>query len=133
MFISSPCRHQSTRDILSDKSHVSYMKGRGLDLSEYDEYDDEYDDTYDSQNVGATDQDSADELLAVKRLVCYIHFIIVHIALIIFTCMHTVQTCSYTAKMNSFHKLACIPFLDCCYVMGDKSLYSYSYMGVCII
>ena len=95
MFISSPCRHQSTRDILSDKSHVSYMKGRGLDLSEYDEYDDEYDDTYDSQNVGATDQDSADELLAVKRLVCYIHFIIVHIALIIFTCMHTVQTCSY--------------------------------------
>ena len=48
------------------------MKGRGLDLiPEYDEYDDEYDDTYDSHNVGATDQDSADEMTAVKRYGMY--------------------------------------------------------------
>ena len=44
------------------------MKGRGLDLlPEYDEYDDEYDDTYDSHNVGATDQDTTEELPIIQR------------------------------------------------------------------
>ena len=36
-------------------------------------YDDEYDDTYDSQNVGAQDADSADEL-TVRRLVKHVSF-----------------------------------------------------------
>ena len=39
----------------------------GMGIEIYDPYNDEYDDTYDSQNVGAADNDSADELFTVKR------------------------------------------------------------------
>lgn len=60
-------RFESARDILSDKSHVRYMKGVGLDLINYDEYDDEYDDTYDSHNIGSLDQDNTDDMFTVKR------------------------------------------------------------------
>ena len=41
--------------------------GTGMGMEIFDPYNDEYDDTYDSQNVGAADNDSADELVAVKR------------------------------------------------------------------
>ena len=41
--------------------------GMGIGIQMYDPYNDEYDDTYDSQNVGAADNDSADELFTVKR------------------------------------------------------------------
>ena len=40
---------------------------------QFDLYNDEYDDTYDSQNVGAADNDSADELLSVQRCVIFYH------------------------------------------------------------
>ena len=43
------------------------MKGVGLDLINYDEYDDEYDDTYDSHNIGSLDQDESDDTFTVKR------------------------------------------------------------------
>ena len=39
----------------------------GMGIEIYDPYNDEYDDTYDSQNVGAADNDSADELFTIKR------------------------------------------------------------------
>lgn len=39
----------------------------GMGIQMFDPYNDEYDDTYDSQNVGAADNDSADELFTVKR------------------------------------------------------------------
>ena len=48
------------------------VAGMGMGIEMYDPYNDEYDDTYDSQNVGAADNDSADELFTVKRYV-YIH------------------------------------------------------------
>ena len=62
-------RFESAQDILSDRSHVQYMKEKGLDLvpPDYDEYDDEYNDTYDSHDVGAGDQDSTEDLFPVKR------------------------------------------------------------------
>ena len=43
------------------------MAGMGMGIEMYDPYNDEYDDTYDSQNVGAADNDSVDELDTVKR------------------------------------------------------------------
>ena len=66
------------------------MKGRGLDLiPEYDEYDDEYDDTYDSHNVGATDQDSADEMTAVKRYYMYnLYYVCMYMYVWLYTCMY---------------------------------------------
>ena len=39
----------------------------GIGNEIFDPYNDEYDDTYDSQNVGAADNDSADELFTVRR------------------------------------------------------------------
>ena len=45
------------------------VAGMGMGIEMYDPYNDEYDDTYDSQNVGAADNDSADELFTVKRYV----------------------------------------------------------------
>ena len=43
------------------------VAGMRMGIEMYDPYNDEYDDTYDSQNVGAADNDSADELFTVKR------------------------------------------------------------------
>ena len=60
-------RFESAREVLSDKSHLRYMKGVGLDLINYDEYDDEYDDTYDSHNIGSLDQEENDETFIIKR------------------------------------------------------------------
>ena len=62
--------------LLSDKSDMTEsVKERYSSYDVFNEhrrmvnlYDDEYDDTYDSQNVGAQDADSADEL-TVRRLV----------------------------------------------------------------
>ena len=58
----------SLKSLMTDRSYItSSVRTR---FSRYDvfggidEYDDEYDDTYDSQNVGALDADSADELTA---------------------------------------------------------------------
>ena len=45
------------------------VAGMGMGIEMYGSYNDEYDDTYDSQNVGAADNDSADELFIVKRYV----------------------------------------------------------------
>ena len=59
------------KDILEDnKEHVARLKlelynqeEEGDNYDNYDNvYDDEYDDTYDSQDVGAADTDSVDEL-----------------------------------------------------------------------
>lgn len=61
-------KFESVREVLSDKSHLRYMKGAGLDLINYDEYDDEYDDTYDSHNIGSLDQEENDETFTIKRL-----------------------------------------------------------------
>ena len=64
------------------QEHVERLKeslfGSERDVSLYDMYDDEYDDTYDSQNVGAQDQDSADELteLTERRLVTFYNTVI---------------------------------------------------------
>ena len=41
----------------------------GMGNQIFDPYNDEYDDTYDSLNVGAADNDSADEMFTVKRWV----------------------------------------------------------------
>ena len=64
------------KSLLSDKSDITEsVKERYSAYSVFDRhvrtdilYDDEYDDTYDSQNVGALDADSADEL-TVRRYV----------------------------------------------------------------
>ncbi|KAJ7376769.1 Activating signal cointegrator 1 complex subunit 2 [Desmophyllum pertusum] len=58
------------KTLLSDKSHITgSVKERYAAYDVFNRhawtaslYDDEYDDTYDSQNVGAQDADSADEL-----------------------------------------------------------------------
>jgi len=64
-------------DVIVDKEFAERLKSQLFDHSEnlkqyegqFNEYEDEYDDTYDSQNVGADDADSADELqeLAERR------------------------------------------------------------------
>ena len=64
------------KTLLSDKSHITgSVKDRYAAYDVFNRhawtaslYDDEYDDTYDSQNVGAQDADSADEL-TVRRWV----------------------------------------------------------------
>ena len=56
------------KTLLNDKSYmttsVQTRFSRYDVFGGIDEYDDEYDDTYDTQNVGALDADSADELTA---------------------------------------------------------------------
>ena len=68
---SLPLREKTTNSILDDKGAIEdllplYQKYGSEDKeSMYDkdaDYDDEYDDTYDTNQVGADDADSADEL-----------------------------------------------------------------------
>lgn len=70
----------SLQSLMTDKSYItSSVQTR---FSHYDvfggidEYDDEYDDTYDSQNVGALDADSADELTARRYSTVFVYYYI---------------------------------------------------------
>ncbi|XP_070552023.1 activating signal cointegrator 1 complex subunit 2-like [Ptychodera flava] len=58
-------KNKNYKSVLEDKSDIKAMKSRVIE--EYDViydtmYDDEYDDTYDDNDIGANDNDSADEL-----------------------------------------------------------------------
>ncbi|XP_043925681.1 activating signal cointegrator 1 complex subunit 2 [Protopterus annectens] len=73
---------EDAKSLLNDKSHISQLKGRyeqysivveevpvqpeeeGGSRFYRDDYEDEYDDTYDSNQVGANDADSDDELIS---------------------------------------------------------------------
>ena len=57
--------------VSEEKAQQLQMEGgvTGMGIEIFDPYNDEYDDTYDSQNVGAADNDSADEIFTIKRWV----------------------------------------------------------------
>ena len=51
------------RSVMDDKNDIQRVKDVVLNYDEsFDDYEDEYDDTYDTQDIGAQDIDSADEL-----------------------------------------------------------------------
>ena len=52
---------------VSEDQAAQLESDMGMGIGTFDLYNDEYDDTYDSQNVGAADNDSADEMFSVKR------------------------------------------------------------------